>query len=228
MEPTGLPVHNRPRIDTKRLGGLLLGEPKFQSPFFEVLADGLRTNGKKATRPCPCGWLGDARGRCHCTPDRITRYRSRVSGPLLDRIDLTLEVPSLGAEALAMRKPRAVTDNGNARDAAEAYAGPDPEAGESSAAIRSRVVGARDRQRERQGKPNARLLPSEIAQHCWPDAAGEALLAQAMARLAFSARAYHRILKVARTIADLAGAAAIAPRHIAEAVSYRGGDSRPQ
>ena len=94
--------------------------------------------------------------------------------------------------------------------------------------MRARVIGARNRQRERQGKPNARLLPSEIAQHCSPDAAGALLMAQAMTRLAFSARAYHRILKVARTIADLANADAIAARHVAEAVSYRGSDSRPQ
>ena len=180
-----------------------------------------------AMNPCPCGWQGDPRGRCRCTPDRIARYRSRVSGPLLDRIDMALEVPSLGADALAMRKPHAV--NG-ARSSAGgvAEAAPDPSQGESSATVRARVIGARNRQRERQGKPNARLLPAEIAVHCWPDAAGEAMLAQAMTRLAFSARAYHRILKVARTIADLAGEAAIAPRHVAEAISYRGSDTRPQ
>ena len=180
-----------------------------------------------AMNPCPCGWLGDARGRCHCTPDRIARYRSRVSGPLLDRIDLALDVPSLSAEALAMRKPLAVTEAGSMRSAA-AETAPDSEAGETSGAVRARVVTARNLQQERQGKPNARLLPSEIAQHCSPDAAGAVLMAQAMTRLAFSARAYHRILKVARTIADLAGADAIAPRHVAEAVSYRGSDSRPQ
>ena len=185
-------------------------------------------NGKKATQRCPCGWLGDPRGRCHCTPDRIARYRSRVSGPLLDRIDLTLEVPSLGAEALAMRTARAAAGTGTPRGVADAATAPDPEAGEPSATVRARVINARDRQRERQGKPNARLLPSEIRLHCVPDGAGATLLAQAMTRLAFSARAYHRILKVARTIADLAGEAAIAPRHVAEAVSYRGGDSRPQ
>jgi len=180
-----------------------------------------------AMNPCPCGWLGDVRGRCRCTPDRIARYRSRVSGPLLDRIDLALEVPSLGAEALALRKPSAVpgTTVAGATDTEDAAT---PEAGESSATVRARVISARNRQRERQGKPNARLLPSEIAQHCAPDAAGALLMAQAMTRLAFSARAYHRILKVARTIADLAGADAIAARHVAEAVSYRGSDSRPQ
>ena len=150
-----------------------------------------------------------------------------MSGPLLDRIDLALEVPSLGAEALAMRKPRP-TPGADAAHAAGEAASPDPDTGETSAAVRARVIGARMRQRERQGKPNARLLPSEIALHCAPDAAGEALLAQAMTRLAFSARAYHRVLKVARTIADLAGDAAIASRHVAEAVGYRGSEARLQ
>jgi len=179
-----------------------------------------------AMNPCPCGWLGDAKGRCHCSPDRITRYRARVSGPLLDRIDLTLEVPSIGPEALARRRQRSASRETTPSDATtREVAGGDNEE-ESSATVRTRVAAARDRQRERQGKPNARLLPSEIAQHCEPDAAGEALLAQAMTRLAFSARAYHRILKVARTIADLAGATAIAPRHLAEAIGYRpGGDA---
>jgi magnesium chelatase family protein len=181
-----------------------------------------------AMNPCPCGWLGDVRGRCRCTPDRIARYRSRVSGPLLDRIDLALEVPSLGADALAMRKPGAVPGTNAAVGATDTEVSSASEAGESSATVRARVISARNRQRERQGKPNARLLPSEIAQHCSPDAAGALLMAQAMTRLAFSARAYHRILKVARTIADLAGTDAIAPRHVAEAVSYRGNDSRPQ
>jgi len=177
-----------------------------------------------AMNPCPCGWSGDASGRCRCTSEQIARYRARISGPLLDRIDLALEVPSLGAEALAMRKPRPRS----AGSEADAEAAPDPEAGEPSAVVRARVIDARTRQRERQGKPNARLLPSGIALHCAPDATAEALLAQAMTRLGFSARAYHRILKVARTIADLAGAAVIAPRHVAEAVSYRGSDTRPQ
>ncbi|MEO8507391.1 MAG: YifB family Mg chelatase-like AAA ATPase [Betaproteobacteria bacterium] len=178
-----------------------------------------------AMNPCPCGWLGDVRGRCRCTPDRIARYRARVSGPLLDRIDLALEVPSLSAEALAMRavvppekgmEPPGSLTTGSGSIAMD---------GEGSATVRARVVAARAIQRERQGKPNARLSPPEIAQHCRPDAAGEAMLAQAMRRLAFSARAYHRILKVARTIAALAGSATIAPRHLAEAIGYRTGDS---
>ena len=178
-----------------------------------------------AMNPCPCGWLGDARGRCRCTPDGIARYRARVSGPLLDRIDLRLEVPSLGAEELAMRHPR--MEPRARTDTAEPHSAADPRICESSSIVRARVVETRNRQHARQGKSNARLLPSEIALHCWPDAAGEALLAQAMARLAFSARAYHRILKVARTIADLAGVADISSCHVAEAIGYRGGDGRP-
>ena len=154
--------------------------------------------------PCPCGWLGHASGRCHCTAERIARYRGRVSGPLLDRIDLGIEVPAVPVEAIAVGSA-----GGDAGDRA------------TSAAVRAAVTRARDRQTARQGKPNARLAAREIEAHCVPDAAGAALLAQAMARLSLSARAYHRILKVARTIADLAGSAAITAPHVAEAVAYR-------
>lgn len=153
--------------------------------------------------PCPCGYLGDVSGRCRCTPDRVARYRTRVSGPLLDRIDLRLEVPQLLTGELA----------GGAEAAAAM--------GADSAAVRARVVAACGRQRVRQGTANARLAPADVARHCAPDAQGEALLAKAAARLALSARGYHRVLKVARTIADLAGADAIAPRHLAEAIGYR-------
>ncbi len=149
-----------------------------------------------AMNPCPCGYLGEA--RCRCTPDQVARYRGRISGPLIDRIDLQVEVPAVPAEAL--------------------QAAPD---GEASAIVRARVVAARERQENRQGKPNARLAGKEIDAFCAPDAAGAALLAQAFARLQLSARAYHRVLKVARSIADLAGSAAIAPPHLAEAVQYR-------
>ena len=159
-----------------------------------------------AMNPCPCGWLGHASGRCHCTPERVARYRSRVSGPLLDRIDVGIEVPALAAEALAVGAA-----------ASEPSAGK----GETSADVRAIVTAARARQTDRQGKPNARLTPREIEVHCKPDAAGATLLAQAMTRLSLSARAYHRILKVARTIADLAQSAGIAAPHVAEAVAYR-------
>jgi magnesium chelatase family protein len=158
-----------------------------------------------AMNPCPCGWLGHESGRCHCTPDRIARYRARVSGPLLDRIDVGIEVPALPPEALAARK----------HDAEH------PASEGSSSALRVETTRARRRQMERQGKPNARLGPREIEAYCAPDAAGAALLARAMARLSLSARAYHRILKVARSIADLADAATIGATHVSEAVSYR-------
>jgi magnesium chelatase family protein len=181
-----------------------------------------------AMNPCPCGWLGDIRGRCRCTPDRIARYRARVSGPLLDRIDLALDVPSLAAESLAMRVPAANAASSEHQPASVPGNGNVKSEVERSATVRARVVAARAIQHERQGKPNARLSPPEVAQHCLPDAAGEAMLAQAMRRLAFSARAYHRILKVARTIADLAGSATIAPRHLAEAIGYRTGEAGHQ
>jgi len=158
-----------------------------------------------AMNPCPCGWLGHASGRCHCTPDRIARYRHRISGPLIDRIDLGVEVPSLTAETMAIgvrapdHSPPVVTSDCARRD----------------------VTAARARQISRQGKPNARLAPREVETCCQPGIAGAALLAQAMARLSLSARAYHRILKVARTIADLAESRDIAAPHVAEAVAYR-------
>jgi len=128
----------------------------------------------------------------------VARYRRKISGPLLDRIDLQIEVPDVPQEDLT----------GSAK-------------GELSAAVRERVAGARERQLARQGKPNTALAAREMDRHCAPDARGATLLNQATSRLGLSARVYHRVLKVARTIADLAGAKRIAGDHIAEAIQYR-------
>jgi magnesium chelatase family protein len=155
-----------------------------------------------AMNPCPCGYLGHASGRCRCTPDQVARYRARISGPLLDRIDLQIEVPSLAADALPGRRRAAVS-------------------AETSDVVRGRAAAARARQHSRQTKANAWLDVKEIEQWCVPNADADALLKSAFARLALSARAYHRILKVARTIADLADSEALAATHVAEAIGYR-------
>ena len=160
-----------------------------------------------AMNPCPCGWLGHASGRCRCTPERIARYRGRVSGPLLDRIDIGIEVPALSARSDGRRDRRNDRRRGIGRH--------------QRLRPRRRPRAPATARCARQGKPNARLMPREIDAQCAPDAAGAALLAQAMARLSLSARAYHRILKVARTIADLAECPAVGAAHVAEAIGYR-------
>jgi magnesium chelatase family protein len=214
--------HPRPgEISLAHHGVLFLDElPEWDRRVLEVLREPLESgviNISRAARqstfpaqfqlvsamnPCPCGWLGHSSGRCRCTPDQVARYRGRVSGPLLDRLDLAIEVPSVAASALSMSQ------------------GDDPKC-EGSADVRTRVAQAHARQHARQGKSNARLSVAELAQHCRPAAEAETLLAQAMARLSLSARAYHRILKVARTIADLAGGATITTAHVAEAIQFR-------
>jgi magnesium chelatase family protein len=151
-----------------------------------------------AMNPCPCGYLGHFNGKCRCTPDQVARYRGKISGPLLDRIDIQIEVPAVPQEALLKQAD-----------------------GETSGVIQQRVEAARQRQLARQGKPNAQLTVTEIDTLCAPDAQGAALLQQVISRLNLSARAYHRVLKVARTIADLAGSTDILTTHIAEAVQYR-------
>ncbi len=151
-----------------------------------------------AMNPCACGYLGHYNGRCRCTPDQIARYRSKISGPLLDRIDLQIEVPAVPPEQL--------------QRAAQ---------GESNAAVRARVVEAHERALQRQEKANAELTTREIEKYCSPDDNGARLLRQAIGRLMLSARGYHRILKIARTIADLAAEERIASAHVAEAIQYR-------
>lgn len=151
-----------------------------------------------AMNPCPCGFLGHHNGRCRCTPDQVARYRGRISGPLLDRIDLQIEVPALPETDLLGQT-----------------------ASEASETVRGRVSAARNLAQLRQQKPNAQLASREIDRYCVPDDKGATLLKQAIARLGLSARAYHRILRVARTIADLAGEEIVTGGHVAEAIQYR-------
>ncbi len=151
-----------------------------------------------AMNPCPCGYFGHFNGRCRCTPDQIARYRGKISGPLLDRIDIQLEVPAVPQEDLLRQS-----------------------AGEGSDTVRERVAAAHRVQIQRQGKNNSSLGTREIDRWCRPQAAAEGLLRQAISKLNLSARAYHRVLKLARTIADLAGSEVIAVAHVAEAIQYR-------
>lgn len=153
--------------------------------------------------PCPCGYLGDPTRECTCTPITIARYQKRLSGPLLDRIDIHVEVPRVEYEKLTDRR-----------------------AGERSTDVRSRVLAARERQARRFASLshiacNADMGPAEVRQFCEVEPAAEPLLKAAMQRLQLSARAFHRILKLARTIADLAGSDVIAAPHLAEALQYR-------
>ena len=155
-----------------------------------------------AMNPCPCGFLGDRVRPCVCHTVQIQRYRARVSGPLLDRIDLHVEVPAVPFRDLAA-----------------------DERGEESAAIRERVIAARMRQMERYTGTrtycNAQLRPSQLKKYCRLDGASRTLIEQGMTRLGLSARAYTRVLKVARTIADLEGNESIRAAHVAEAIQYR-------
>jgi magnesium chelatase family protein len=162
-----------------------------------------------AMNPCPCGFYGTGEGRCVCHTGQVQRYVARVSGPLLDRIDLHVVVPPL--------RPREVTDRRPA---------------ESSAPIRERVIAARARQLDRfRDRPgvyaNAYMSVREVRDFCRLDTAGESVLRAALQRLGLSARAYHRVLKLARTIADLEGVDRIASRHVAEAIQYRAADRAP-
>ena len=208
-------------------GVLFLDElPEFRKNVLEVLRqpmeDGVVTIARAAMsltyparfmlaaamNPCPCGYFGDPQHNCVCGPLGVERYLARVSGPLLDRIDIHLEVPAV--------KYRALADQGG---------------GESSEAVRERVDRARAVQRERfASRPgvyaNAHMAPRDIRVFCRVSDGADALLRTAITRLALSARAYHRILKIARTLADLEGAADLQPKHVSEAIQYRSLDRR--
>ncbi|MEA3276762.1 MAG: YifB family Mg chelatase-like AAA ATPase [Pseudomonadota bacterium] len=206
-------------ISLAHLGVLFLDElPEFDRRVLEVLREPLESGHIHISRaarqaefparfqlvaamnPCPCGYLGDQSARCHCSAEQVARYRSRISGPLLDRIDLHVEVPRLPPEHLSA---------------------PPSEGAESSAQVRARVERARERQLARDGKPNQALSPREIERTCPLDDTGRRLMNQALQRLGLSARAYHRVLKVARTIADLTGSDRIETSHLSEAIGYR-------
>lgn len=216
--------HPRPgEISLAHRGVLFLDElPEFDRRVLEVLREPMESGRiviSRAARqaefparfqlvaamnPCPCGYAGDHDGRCHCTPDAIARYRGRISGPLLDRIDIVSDVPRIPLAELDARR--------GARD-------------EDSATVRARVIAARGIAMQRAGKPNALLATREIGRDCVLGNAERMLLEHAMEKLSLSARAYHRVLRVARTIADLAGSERIAREHLAEAVQYRRGHS---
>ncbi len=198
-------------------GVLFLDElPEFDRKVLEVLREPLESGhitisraARQATfpaqfqliaamNPCPCGYFGHFNQRCRCTPEQIARYQAKISGPLLDRIDMNIEVPALKPEEIAQSQ-----------------------AAESSQAIQQRVEAARASQLARQGKPNAALGPLELADHCQLNERATHLLQAAMHKFGLSARAYHRVLKVGRSIADLAQNSLIEETHIAEALQYR-------
>jgi len=218
-------AHPRPgEISLAHNGVLFLDElPEFDRKVLEVLREPLESGQIHISRaarqasfparfqliaamnPCPCGHLGDPQGRCRCTQEQVQRYRARISGPLLDRIDLHVEVPPVPQPILSGAANQEVI---------------------SSSVVRERVVRARARQQTRAGKPNAQLSNPEVERDCALQASSQHLLAQAIERLGLSARAYHRILKVARTIADLDESAHITSRHLSEAIHYRQLDRR--
>jgi magnesium chelatase family protein len=200
-------------------GTLFLDElPEFDRKVLEVLREPLETGHITISRaarqvdfparfqliaamnPCPCGFLGDASGRCHCTSEQVMRYRARVSGPLLDRIDMHLEVPRISHEVLRKGSP---------------------DGEETSEQIRVRVVAARNLAVARSGKANSALTAKEVKQLCVLSEPSHQILEQAMDKFGLSHRAYHRILKLARTIADLAQSENIETAHLSEAISYR-------
>jgi magnesium chelatase family protein len=206
-------------ISLSHNGALFLDElPEFDRKVLEVLREPMETGHITISRanrqadfpasfqliaamnPCPCGYLGDASGRCHCSSEKVARYRARISGPLLDRVDMHLDVPRVSLDVL--RKGAAQGE-------------------EKSETIRQRVIAARQLAYSRQGKTNARMAAAEVKLFCDLSDAGHQLLEQALEKFGLSHRAYHRILKLARTIADLAHAEQIQIAHLSEAISYR-------
>lgn len=197
-------------------GVLFLDElPEFDRKVLEVLREPLESGHitiSRATRqslfpchfqliaamnPCPCGYLGDTNRSCRCTPESIARYQGKISGPLLDRIDMLVPVAALSTDDILRS-----------------------DTGEPSAVIAQRVINARAIQHARQEKNNTELSVKEIDHFCAPDTEAEGLLRSAMNKLRWSARAYHRVLKLARTIADLAHNESITAIHVAEAIQY--------
>ncbi len=200
-------------------GILFLDElPEFQSKVLEALREPLESGeivisraARQATyparfqfmaamNPCPCGYLGDGLGLCHCTPDQIQRYQKKLSGPLLDRIDMHITVGRMKVKTLIEENTDVIED---------------------SETVRTRVVAARKIQWERQGKLNNQLIQSDIALYCAVDKKTQQSIEEILERLNISARAYHRLLKVSRTIADMQEAKNISKKHIFEAVNYR-------
>ncbi len=155
-----------------------------------------------AMNPCPCGYHGESSGNreCHCSADQVLRYRNRISGPLLDRIDMHIEVP--------MPPPEVLHGGGG-------------ESSENSARVRKRVERARQRQLQRNGHPNSQLQGGDLERECALTDQSRSLIQRAMEQLGLSARAYHRILRLARTIADMADSDTLQPQHISEAIGYR-------
>lgn len=211
--------HPQPgEISLAHNGVLFLDElPEFDRRVLEVLREPLESGRiviSRATRqaefparfqliaamnPCPCGYLGHPNGRCHCTPDQIQRYRSRISGPLLDRIDMHIEVPPVALKDI---------QSSTAKE-------------EGSETVRQRVKQAHQQQVQRNGYSNSLMKTQDIKRYCQLDKKSAALLEQAITRLGLSARSHNRILKVSRTIADLNNEEQITAQHVSEAIAYR-------
>lgn len=196
-----LPEFSRHVLEALRepleLGYITISRAAFQAVFparFQLIA---------AMNPCPCGYLGSRKGSCLCTSEQVKRYMSKLSGPLLDRIDMQVDVPSLSPDILAKIPPQQ----------------------ENSLTVKARVLDARERQLTRQGKSNQDLSIGELQQFCHLSDGSQQLLNRMMEKLNFSARTYHRIIKVARTVADIGAQEHIMQEHIGEAITYRSTDS---